>query len=296
MRVSRTDLGDLTVFAAVARHRSFTQAGAELGLSTSAMSHALRGLEDRIGVRLLNRTTRAVAPTEAGERLLARLQPALGGIGDALDEVRGISGDVTGTLRLNVTATAARMVLGPIVTPFLRRYPGVGLEIVSEERFVDVVAGGFDAGIRFGDTVPLDMIAVRIGFAHRFVVVGSPDYFARHPAPATPADLVAHSCIRWLFTGGGTLKWLFEKDGVTAEPEVAGPLAVNEPDLITTAALDGLGLAYQFDRQVAHHVAAGRLSTVLEDWCPERPGFSLYYPSRRQIPPALRALIDMLKG
>ncbi len=296
MRLSRTELGDLSVFAAVARHRSFKRAGLELGLSTSALSHSLRALEERIGVRLVNRTTRAVVPTEAGEALLARLAPALDDIGDALAAATGARHEPAGTLRLNVPGTAARMVLGPVVTPFLERHPRVRLEIVSEERMVDVVAAGYDAGIRFGDTVPRDMVSVRIGFAHRFAVVGSPAYFARHPAPRVPADLAAHRCIRWAFTGGGFMRWGFERGGEVLELEVDGPLAVNEPELIHRAALDGLGLAYTFDRSVERDVADGRLARALEDWCPERPGFSLYYPSRRQIPPALRALIDMLKG
>lgn len=296
MRLSRTELGELSAFAAVARHRSFKRAGVELGLSTSALSHSVRALEERIGVRLINRTTRAVMPTEAGEALLARLEPALGDIGDALAAATGARDEPAGTLRLNVPGTAARMVLGPVVAAFLRRYPAVRLEIVSEERMVDVVAGGYDAGIRFGDTVPRDMVSVRIGFRHRFAVVGSPDYLARRPAPRVPADLAQHSCIRWAFTGGGFMRWGFERDGEALEVDVDGPLAVNEPELIHAAALDGLGLAYTFDRSVEADVAAGRLLRALEDWCPERPGFSLYYPSRRQIPPALRALIDMLKG
>lgn len=295
MRVGRTELGELTCFAAVARHRSFKLAGKDLGVSTSALSHSLRSLEERIGVRLLNRTTRAVVPTQAGEELLQRLEPALRGIGDAIETVRGFRHEPSGTLRLNMPGTAARLVFTPIVGTFLKRYPRIRIEIIAEERFVDVVAGGFDAGIRFGETVPKDMVAVRIGFEHRFAVVGSPDYFLRHPRPETPGDLLDHPCIRWAFTSGGYLRWQFEKDGQSIAMDPDGPLAVNETDVIRQAALEGVGLAYQLDRHIEDDLASGRLVRVLEDWCPARPGFSLYYPNRRQVPLALRALIDFLK-
>lgn len=295
MRLTRTELGELSCFAAVARHRSFKLAGKELSVSPSALSHTLRSLEERLGVRLLNRTTRVVVPTQAGEELLERLEPALRGIGEALETVKGFRNEVTGTLRLNMPGTAAWLVFAPIISGFLKRHPHVRVEIIAEERFVDVVAAGFDAGIRFGDTVPKDMVAVRIGFEHRFAVVGSPDYFERHPKPASPADLIDHPCIRWAFTAGGYLKWHFEKDGKVLMVDPDGPLAANESNLIRRAALDGVGLAYQLDHHLAEELASGRLIRVLEDWCPSRPGFSLYYPSRRQVPLALRALIESLK-
>jgi DNA-binding transcriptional LysR family regulator len=294
MALNRTDLGELNLFATVARHRSFSRAARALGVSPSALSHTVRALEERLGVRLLNRTTRAVSPTDAGEHLLRRLEPAFRDIGDALASVTALRDVPGGTLRLNMPQNAAFLVFAPIVGEFLRRYPQVRLELVAEERMVDVVAAGFDAGIRFGETVPRDMIAVRIGRPHQFSVVGSPSYFRRYPRPETPEDLMAHACIRWPFLGGGYLKWQFERDGTICDLDVDGPLATNEPNTIMGAALDGVGLAYQFGELTEEHVRQGRLIRVLEEWCPSRPGFSLYYPSRRQIPSALVALIALL--
>ncbi len=295
MQIGRSELGELSFFAVVARHRSFKAAGRELGVSASALSQTLRSLEERFGIRLLNRTTRAVVPTEAGQELLEKLEPALRGIAEAVAAVRDRGGEASGTLRLNVTGTAARLVCAPLVGAFLARHPRVRLEIVTEDRMVDIVAGGFDAGIRFGDTVPRDMAALRIGFAHRFAVVGSPAYFAATPRPATPADLARHRCIRWAFTNGGYMRWRFEKGDEAVEIDVDGPLAANETEVIRQAALDGVGLAYQLEQHLAAPILDGRLVRVLEDWCPPRPGFSLYYPRQRQVPAALRAFIDVAR-
>ena len=276
MQIGRSELGELSFFAVVARHRSFKAAGRELGVSASALSQTLRSLEERFGIRLLNRTTRAVVPTEAGQELLEKLEPALRGIAEAVAAVRDRGGEASGTLRLNVTGTAARLVCAPLVGAFLARHPRVRLEIVTEDRMVDIVAGGFDAGIRFA-------------------VVGSPAYFAATPRPATPADLARHRCIRWAFTDGGYMRWRFEKSDEAVEIDVDGPLAANETEVIRQAALDGVGLAYQLEQHLAASILDGRLVRVLEDWCPPRPGFSLYYPRQRQVPAALRAFIDVAR-
>lgn len=295
MDPSRADLFDLGTFVAVARWRSFRRAATQLGISTSAVSHAIRGLEERLGVRLLNRTTRSVLPTEAGERLLARLEPAFRDIAEGLEEVNDVRGQPSGTLRLNVPRMAARLLLAPAIAAFLRAYPRMSLEILGEERLVDIVAEGFDAGIRYTESLPKDMIAVPIGPSQRFAVVGSPEYFRRHAIPQTPDALKEQLCIRWRFSGGGYYKWEFEKDGKAAAVAVDGPLATNDTDIMLHAALDGVGLAFLFEPQVTAQVEAGRLVRVLEDWCPDFPGFFLYYPSRRQVHPGLRAFIDMLR-
>ena len=293
--MSLASLADLQSFAAVARLRSFRKAAAELGVSPSALSHALRGLEARLGVRLLNRTTRSVSPTEAGQRLLARLSPTLRELDDALDEINSFRDSPVGTLRLNVPRAAAEYVLAPLATRFLLDNPGLRLEIVADDNLIDIVAAGFDAGVRFGERLAQDMIAVPLGPPQRFVVVGSPAYLAEHGIPRTPQQLSEHRCIRIRFPNGSIYRWEFSRGNEKLEVEVDGPLDVGEMPLMVRAAEDGLGLAYVYEQAAATALTAGRLVTVLDDWRPPEPGFFLYYPSRRLLPAGLRAFIELLR-
>lgn len=291
----RGTLDDLAAFAAVARTRSFTRAAAELGLSASALSHAMRELEARLGVRLLARTTRSVAPTQAGERLLRSLDPALAEVARGLAALADWRGAPSGAVRLTTFASAARRVLDPALPRFLLEHPAVAVEVIVDDRLVDVVAAGFDAGIRFGDAVERDMVAVRVGPDLRTVVVGAPAYFARHPPPETPADLERHSCINYrLVGGGGLLPWEFARDGRDTRVRAAGPLTVNDGGLVLAAVRAGVGLGYVLEEEVAAAVADGSLVQVLDDWCVPFPGYHLYYPDR-QATPALRALIEVLR-
>ena len=294
--MQRNELNDLLAFEAVARARSFTRAAAQLGMSPSAISHAMRGLEARLGVRLLARTTRSVAPTPEGELLLNALRPALDGIARGLETLASNRDILSGQLRLTTFATAAEAVLAPALPAFLLAHPNVSLEVSLDAGLTDIVAGGFDAGIRFGDQVAKDMVAVRVGPDLRTVVVGTPGYFTTHPRPESPADLEHHACLGYrLATSGGLLPWEFEKDGQAVKVRTRGPLVVNDGDLIASAVRAGVGLGYMLEHSVAADIAAGRLVQVLDDWCPSFPGFHLYHPSRRQTPPALKALIAALR-
>lgn len=290
--MNRIDASDLAVFLAIATHRSFRKAAVQLGVTPSALSHALRSIEERLDLRLINRTTRSVALTAAGERLLARIQPAFRDIDDAIEDLNVLRGQPAGKLRLNAPRMAAKLVLTPMIAAFQRRYPEVEVDLVVDNALVDMVAEGFDAGIRFGELIAADMIAVPIGPRHRFAVVGTPDRFADRPKPVTPYDLGDHSCINLRFSRGNHYRWEFRKDGVALEIEVGGGLTVGDQDVMLDAALEGSGLAYLFEQQALPYLADGRLVRVLEDWCPDEPGFFLYYPSRRQVPFALRAFID----
>lgn len=294
--MERGELNDLLAFEAVARERSFTRAAAKLGMSPSALSHAMRGLEERLGVRLLARTTRSVAPTEAGERLLQSLRPALSGIEEGLEALREWRDNPSGTIRITTFAYAARMVLLPKLPAFLLANPDIRVEVNVDDGLTDIVAAGFDAGIRLGEAVAKDMIAVRLGPDLRTVVVGTPDYFKRHPPPQTPYDLDRHACIGYrLTTSGGLLPWEFEKGGKEIKIYTSGPLVANDSDLPAAAVRAGVGLGYIMEHDVADEIASGALIKVLADWCPSFPGFHLYHPSRRQSPPALRALIAALR-
>jgi DNA-binding transcriptional LysR family regulator len=293
--MERGTLNDLLAFAAIARERSFTRAAAVLGMSPSALSHAMRGLEERLGVRLLARTTRSVAPTEAGERLLQSLNPALSDIEGGLEALAEWRDNPSGTVRITTFAYAARMVLVPKLPAFLLVHPDINVEVIIQDGLTDIVASGFDAGIRLGETVDKDMIAVRVGPELRTVVVGTPSYFARIPPPETPYDLERHACIGYrLTTSGGLLPWEFEKDGKEIKIRTSGPLIVNDGELPAAAVRAGVGLGYMMEHDVADEIASGALVQVLDDWCPPFPGFHLYHPSRRQSPPALRALIAAL--
>ncbi|MFK4653408.1 DNA-binding transcriptional LysR family regulator [Bradyrhizobium japonicum] len=292
----RIDPSDLATFLAIARHRSFRAAATELGVTPSALSHALRNVEERLGLRLVNRTTRSVALTEAGERLFARITPAFRDIDDALEDLNNFRGKPAGTLRFTAARQSAQLVLLPIVTRFLKSFPDVSVEIVINDALIDVVAAGFDAGVRFGETIAADMIAVPIGPRHRFAVVGTPAFFKSHKPPTTPRDLKGLPCIRYRFTSGALYHWEFERGGFELAIDVAGPLTMNDQDLMVDAALDGTGLAYVFEAQVEALLAKRKLVRVLADWCPAYPGFFLYYPSRRQLPAALRAFVDFARA
>ena len=293
--MDRHPLPDLAAFARIAELKSFRRAAQALGVSPSALSHALRNMEARLGVRLLHRTTRSVAPTEAGERLLARLRPALDDIDLALSEVKGFRDRPAGRLRINMSRSAARLIVAPRLASFLAAYPEVRLEIATDDGLTDIVAGGFDAGIRLDEALQADMVAVRLGGPQRLVVVGSPDYFARHGRPATPADLAGHACFRMRWPSGALVPWEFERAGQAIRVEVDGPLIIDDALVQHRAALDGAGLAFVFEHHVAEEIAAGALEVVLDGWCPPFPGFHLYYPSRRQVSPALRAFIDHMR-
>ena len=288
--------GDLQAFLAIATHRSFRQAAVELGVSPSALSHALRGLEERLDVRLLNRTTRSVALTEAGEQLLARIGPAFRDIHDALEDLNAFRGQPMGTLRLNAARQSAQLVLLPVIHRFVRFYPDVRVELRLDEGLTDIVSEGFDAGVRFGERIAADMVAVPLGPRQRTAIVASPEYFQRHARPKTPRELRALPCIRYRFHSGALYRWEFERGGKEVEVEVDGPLTLSDQGLMVDAALAGVGLAYVFEALVAPLLAEGRLVRVLEDWCPSYPGFFLYYPSRRQLPAPLRAFVDFVKA
>ena len=289
--MSDLDLRDLAAFAAIARTKNFRQAALDQRVSVSSLSQRLRGMEERLGVRLLNRTTRSVALTEAGELLLSRVAPALSDVRDALDRVRGLGDVPSGRLRINAPPPAVDLVLAPIVAPFLRAYPQVDLEIAAESWFVDIVAQGFDAGVRYGEHLALDMIAVPLSPPQRYVVVASPDYVAQHGKPKHPKDLLNHGCIRVRFGRGTIPDWEFEKAGREIKVSPPAKLIVNYPGLAQRAARDGFGFWLTFEGYAREAIASGELVSVLDDWCAPFPGPFLYYPSRRQLPPALAAFI-----
>jgi DNA-binding transcriptional LysR family regulator len=289
--MSDLDLRDLAAFAAVARMRNFRRAATEQHVSVSSLSQRLRDMEERLGVRLINRTTRSVALTEAGELLLSRIGPAMRDVGDALDQVRGLRGVPSGRLRINAPPPAIDLVLAPMVAPFIEAYPQIDLEIIGESSFVDIVAQGFDAGIRYGEHLAQDMIAVSLSPPQRYALVASPDYLARHGKPRHPKDLLDHRCIRIRFGRGALLDWEFEKAGQVVKVSPPPRLIANYPGLVQRAAHDGLGLWLTFEGYVREAIKSGALVSVLDDWCAPFPGPFLYYPSRRQTPPALAAFV-----
>ena len=293
--MERDDFNVLSAFLAVAEERSFTKAAKRLSVSQSALSHAVRGLEDEIGVRLLARTTRSVAPTDAGEELLRSVRPALTDIRAALGKISGLRGTPSGRVRLVVPAFAAMPVLGPKLGAFARSYPDVVLDITTHESRVDLVAGGYDAGIHYGEFIERDMVAVRVSPDHRPAIVGSPAYFDSHPKPKLPRDLLQHRCINFRHDRDEIYRWEFDKGNRSLTVGVNGPLIVDDVELVIRAALDGVGLAYLGEDRAAPHLDARALVRVLEPWCQPFPGFFLYYPSRRQQPAALSALIDTLR-
>ncbi|MDN7181322.1 LysR family transcriptional regulator [Caballeronia sp. SEWSISQ10-4 2] len=293
--MTKPTLADLTAFSAVATHRSFRRAADALGVSRSSLSHAMLALERELGVRLLNRTTRSVAPTEAGEALLARLAPVLRDLDEALDAVADARGNPSGTLRINANETAARLLLKTVVPRFLKRFPCMALDLVAEGRLVDIVEQGFDAGVRLGESIPRDMVAVRISDDLRFVVVAAPSYLAGRTPLITPDDLRSHDCIRQRLPSGKRYRWEFRKHGQEVAIDVPGVLTLDHNGLMVEAASDGLGLAYVPESTARDWLDDGRLVTVLEDWCPFIPGLCLYYPGHRHVPAGLRAFIDVLR-
>jgi DNA-binding transcriptional LysR family regulator len=290
-----TGLFELNAVAAISTHRSFRAAATELGISPSALSHAIAGLEKRLGVRLINRTTRSVSLSEAGARFLARVSPALREIAGAMEDVNEFRATPTGTLRINTKERAAHQILRPVVAKFLRRYPDMQVELTMEARLIDIVAEGFDAGIRLAEAIPQDMVAVPCGPDSRFIVVGAQAYFERAPVPRSPSDLLAHDCIRRRMPGGTLYRWEFSRRGEEIALDVPGRLTLDNDSLMVEAALEGLGLAFVSDFWVADHLAAGSLRAVLEDWTPPFPGLRLYYPPHRHITAGLRAFVDLIR-
>jgi DNA-binding transcriptional LysR family regulator len=286
---------DLAAFAAVVRARSFTRAAAQLGVSQSALSQTVRALERRLDLKLLNRTTRSVSPTEAGERLYQTVGPRLADIEAELAVLRELRGRPAGTVRITATEHAVRTLIWPRLRPWLSKYADIRIEISADNRFTDIVAERFDIGVRLGADVAKDMIAVRIAPDMRLAVVGSPDYFARCPAPRAPQDLTEHDCIGMrLPTHGGLLTWEFKRRAKSVNVHVNGRLVFNSTELILAAALAGYGLAWVPDDLVSEHIAAGRLRSTLDDWAPTFPGYHLYYASRRASP-ALTLVVDALR-
>jgi DNA-binding transcriptional LysR family regulator len=290
------NLNDLAVFAAVARERSFTRAAAQLGVSPSALSQTIRNLEERLGIRLLTRTTRSVASTEAGERLLRTLAPRLEEIEAELAALSELREKPAGTVRITAGEHPAVSILQPALKRFLPDHPDIQIEIIIDSGLTDIVSGGYDAGVRMGEQVAKDMVAVRIGPQMRMAIVASPDYFAQRPLPKTPQDLMEHKIINTRFpTLGGLFAWGLEKDGREVKVRGEGQLVFNSLRMRLQSALDGLGVAYIPEDQVLSHVGEGSLVRVLEDWCPSFPGYQLYYPSRRHPSPAMALLVDVLR-
>jgi DNA-binding transcriptional LysR family regulator len=294
--MKREVLGDMSVFLAVAEARSFTRAAARLGTSQSNLSHTVRRLEESLGIRLLMRTTRSVAPTEAGERLIETLRPALDEIEGRLVALGEMRNKPAGTVRITATQHAAETILWPAMARLLPNHPEVNVELSINTAFTDIVTERFDAGVRLGEQVAKDMIAVRLGPEIRMAVVSAPSYFANHPKPKTPHDLTRHRCINLrLPTRGGLYAWEFEKGGRELNVRVEGQLIFNESRMALLAATAGAGLAYLLEDQVKPLIADGRLVRVLSDWCAPFPGYHLYYPSRRQLSPAFALLVDALR-
>ncbi|ANL66086.1 LysR family transcriptional regulator protein [Rhizobium phaseoli] len=292
----RSSVDDLIAFLAVAREQSFTKAAAKLGVSQSALSHTIRGLEARLGLRLLTRTTRSVSPTEAGERLLVSIGPRFDEIESSLTALSAFRDKPAGTIRINAGEHAANSVLWPALERFLPEYPDVRIEIIVDYGLTDIVAERYDAGVRLGEQVAKDMVAVRIGPDMRMAVVGAPTYFDGRPKPLTPHDLTDHNCINLrLPTYGGVYVWEFEKDGRELNVRVEGQLVFNNIALRLKAALAGAGLAYLPEDAVQAHLENGQLVRVLEDWCPPFPGYHLYYPSRRHASAAFAVVVDALR-
>lgn len=293
--MDRASLSSLVVLATVAARRSFRGAALELGLSPSAVSHAVGSLEARLGVRLLARTTRSVAPTEAGQRLIDRLEPALMEIDAAIAATDEAKASPSGTLRLTVPRAAVPLVIAPRLDAFTRAYPEITLELHTNDGLVDIVAEGFDAGLRFNESLEKDMVAARFGPRQRMIVVGAPALFQDRAVPRHPHDLAEHRCIGRRFASGAIYRWELEKAGEAIEIAPAGPLILNDDRMIVEAAISGVGVAFVFEGLAEAALAQGQLIPVLEDWCPDFPGFLLYYPSRRYMRPALRALIDFYR-
>lgn len=290
------DLNDLRAFARVAQLRSFRKAAQELQVTASALSHAMRKLEQNLGVRLLNRTTRSVSPTEAGEKLLQRLTPAFGDIRNALDGLNEQRTRPAGRLRINAPRMASQLVFGPRIGAWQAKYPEIQLELATNDALIDIVADGYDAGVRFGEQLQQDMVAVPIGPPIRFAVCATPAYLAKHGEPGKPVDLLQHNCMQLRFPSGVHYRWEFERGGKRLEVATRGTLVSDDFYLLLQAALDGVGICYVYEAQAAPLVKAGYLNFILRDWYPKAEYFHLYYPSGRNMHAALRALIDFYKA
>ncbi|CAI0709471.1 D-malate degradation protein R [Serratia entomophila] len=289
------DLFALTVFLAVATHRSFHAAAVELEVTPSAVSHCVKNLERRLDVRLFNRTTRSVSLTDAGEQLAAKLRPALFSITQALQEVDDFRETPSGTVRINASEGAVRLVLRPLLARFLAAYPQVHLDIVCDGKLSDIVAEGFDAGIRLADAVPQDMVAIRVSEPVRFAAIAAPEYFAAYGRPTAPQDLLRHNCIRFRFDSGAIYRWEFERHGVAESVNVTGSLTLTDQPLMVDAAIDGIGIAFVPDHLADEALRDGRLERVLDEWCPAYPGLCLYYSGHRHVSSALKALIGCIR-
>lgn len=293
--MGQSSLTELDAVLTVARLARFRTAALELGVSTTALSNAVGKLERTLGVRLFNRTTRSVSLTEAGQQFVAQVAPAVRDIREAMEAVRSQQATPSGTLRINAFPTAAREIFSWLVLPFLAAHPKVHVDMVTEGRLVDIVAGGFDLGVRSADLVPADMIALPLGAGRRNIVVGSPEYLAARGTPRVPQDLAGHSCLRVRLPNGAIYRWPFEKDGQSVHIDVEGPVTLDEASLARTAALSSVGLTLAMESDVREDIEAGRLAPVLEDWTPSLPPLSLYYPSRRNPTAAFRAFIDFAR-
>ena len=294
--MARDNINDLLAFLAVARERSFTKAAARMGVSQSALSHTIRQLEARLGLRLLTRTTRAVSPTQAGERLIAGIGPHFAEIEAQIDALNALRDSLAGHIRITTSDVALQSVLWPKLQPFLRRYPDIRIEFFQDNGLNDIVTERFDAGVRMGEQLAKDMISARIGPDFRFAVVGAPAYFADHPPPEHPRDLVGHDCINHRFaTSGAIWPWEFAEAGRAFSISVEGQLVFNAVTPMLEAVLQGHGLAYLPEEMALPHIRAGRLHHVLQDWCPLWDGYHLYYPSRRHASPAFAALVEALR-
>jgi DNA-binding transcriptional LysR family regulator len=292
---SRAGLSELTAFVTIARERSFSAAARVLGVSPSALSHAMRGLEARLAVRLFNRTTRSVALTEAGEQLLRRVGPAMADLEDAVNEVASARDVPTGSIRISASESAAKPLVQQLLPAFLAKYPKIQVEFVVDTRLVDIVADGFDAGIRVLADVPRDMVAIRFGPDIRFAAVASPEYFAQHAPPKAPHDLTQHRCIRFRFESGALYRWDLEYQGKSASIDVDGPMTLGNLSLMIEAALAGIGIAWVPDYAAAEYLRSGRLVQVLAEWSPAFAGLCLYYPANRHPPAALRLFAQALR-
>ena len=295
MQISRAEVADLIYFRAIARHRSFSRAAIELGVSASALSHALKGLETRLGVRLLNRTTKSVTPTAAGEELVQSVLQPFDTIEGALESLNRYRNTPTGRIRINAAVEAANLLLAPVMPAFMDRYPDIEIDIVASNRMVDVTDAGFDAGIRYGGTVPEDMVARRLSADIRWVIAASPDYLERYGTPEHPDDLLHHRCISNRLGDDRVYRWELARDGETYQMTVPGSVTVNHAETGLVAVLGGAGLMYFPEPLVAPYVKDGRLRLVLTEWSPLEEGFHIYYSSRRQLPTGLRLLIEFIQ-
>ncbi|MDC9814061.1 MULTISPECIES: LysR family transcriptional regulator [Rhizobium] len=293
--MEQASLKELEAAAAIARRGTFRAAAIDLGMSTTALSHTIGRLEAGLGVRLFNRTTRSVSLTDAGRIFVQQVAPSLQDLHAALDLVRSQRETPSGTIRINAAPFAARAIISPLVLEFLRRYPDMNVDIVTEGKMVDIVKDGFDLGVRVAGLVPSDMIAVSLGRPQRHAVVGSPEYFEQHGKPVVPPDLLNHRCIRVRLPDGSLFRWRFEKDGEQVQIDVRGPLALDEASLTRTAVLEGAGVGYIFEQDILSEIEAGRVIRILEDWTPPYPGLCLYYPGRRNLSAGVRAFLELAR-